>query len=149
MFSVTSWSSEVQEVSFSSVTTNSKGAKYDHNNVKCLSSVIRMQGVNAFSLSAAIDPYNALSTKQSESEGSVIPQWMNYKEDAAQSSKDEDTSLSTSTSTSSGIGQLFLVALIPVKVEILCWRFSFWFSFTPVSLCEFDRICVSVFSQCY
>lgn len=65
-----------------------------------------MQGVNAFALSAAVDPYTTLSTEQSESDGSVIPQWTNYKKAAVDSGKAAETSLSTSRSASSGSRQV-------------------------------------------
>lgn len=60
-----------------------------------------MQKGNAFSFSVAVDPYNALSSEQSESEGIVIPQRMDQKKGAVDSSEAE-MSLSTSRSPSSG-----------------------------------------------
>lgn len=85
-----------------------------------------MPTVNVFSLSAAIDPFNALSTPQSESGSSVNPQLMNYKKAAPDSRKPageaaEETSLSTSTSsTSTSRSTISCIAHLFIYFYYLC-----------------------------
>lgn len=75
------------------------------------------QRVYTFSFSlfflVAVDPYNALSTEQSQSE--VISQWMNNKNAAVESGKAAEMSLSTSRSASSGTGQFYFSGSNPCQ----------------------------------